>query len=151
MILFRVAKVHYIKDLSGTGPWRVGSRWSPVGIPVVYTSESRALAAMEFFVHMKNTIPFPSARIASIEVPEGASTKTIDVSDLPPDWKKYPAPDELQEIGREWAQSGKELLLKIPSVLIPHEFNYLINPGHPDMKYVKIISVEELQYDRLIR
>ncbi|HPL63042.1 MAG TPA: RES family NAD+ phosphorylase [Syntrophales bacterium] len=148
MILYRVAKLNYIKDLTGTGPRIAGSRWSPAGIPVIYTAESRALAAMEFYAHMKSTIPFPAVRVAGIKVPDKASLRILDVSSLPPDWKKYPAPEVLQEYGKRWVDSGKELLLQVPSVLVPHEFNYLINPDHPDMKDVKIISVEELDYDR---
>lgn len=152
MIVYRIAKTIYVRDLSGIGTRLYGSRWSPPGIPVVHTSESRALAALEYYVHTAGHRMPPGISIASIEIPDSAPIKNIDVKALPPDWKSYPAPLILQDVGMKWVKSGDSLLLKVPSVQTPPECNVLINPAHPEMITVRIIKVEDFYYDqRLIK
>ena len=147
MILFRIAKTGFIRDLSGAGPRLYGGRWNPKGISVVYTSESRALAALEFFVHLSRTVIPPSFSLASIEIPDTASIKKITVEELPRYWRAYPGPLELADIGASWIRSKKSLLLRLPSVIIPPEKNVLINPAHPEMTGVRIIKVEPYSPD----
>jgi RES domain-containing protein len=151
MILFRIAKTGFIRDLSGAGPRLYGGRWNRKGISVVYTSESRALAALEFFVHLSRTVVPAGFSLVSIEIPETASQKEIARKDLPQNWREYPAPPELADIGATWIRSKQSLLLRVPSVIIPPESNFLINPAHPEMTGVRINKVEPYSPDpRLI-
>ena len=147
MILFRIAKTGFIRDLSGAGPRLYGGRWNPKGISVVYTSESRALAALEFFVHLSRTVIPPSFSLASIEIPDTASIKKITVEELPRYWRSYPAPTKLAALGGAWIRSKESLLLRVPSVIMPPEGNILINPAHPEMIGVRIIKVEPYSPD----
>ena len=152
MVLYRIAKTAYIGDLSGSGPRLYGGRWNPKGIGVIYTSESRALAALEFFVHLSRTVIPPGLSLASIEIPDKASRKEITMEELPRNWRSYPAPLELADIGASWIRSKKSLLLRLPSVIMPPEKNVLINPAHPEMTGVRIIEVEPYSPDpRLTR
>jgi RES domain-containing protein len=152
MILYRIAKTNYVRDLSGSGARLFGGRWSHPGIPIVHTSENRALAVLEYYVHTSSRFIPPDLSIASIEIPDSVPLKNVIVSDLPLDWKEYPAPLALQDIGREWVKSGASLLLRVPSVQVPSECNILINPSHPEMVKVRIKKVENFGYDRrLIR
>jgi RES domain-containing protein len=146
MFVYRIAKSKFVRDLSGEGTRIYGSRWTPAGISVIFTSENRALAALEFYVHGKSSFPISSVSLATIEIPLDATIRKIDVTDLPLDWKYYPAPEELEGIGIEWIKSG-ELILRVPSVQVPHEFNYVLNAAHSDMKQVSIISVIDFNYD----
>ena len=82
MFLYRIAKESYIRDLSGSGPRLYGGRWNPKGVSVIYTSENRALAVLELFVHMSRTIIPPNLSLATIEVPDTASKKEMTVKDL---------------------------------------------------------------------
>ena len=91
MVLYRIAQTTYIDDLSGSGPRLYGGRWNPKGIGVIYTSESRALAALEFFVHLSRTIIPPGLSLASIEIPDKESGKEITMEELPRNWRSYPA------------------------------------------------------------
>lgn len=147
MILFRIAKTEFIRDLSGTGPRLYGGRWNPKGIGVIYTSESRALAALELFVHLSRTVIPPSFSLASIEIPDTASMKKITPEELPRNWRTYPAPIKLASLGASWIQSKETLLLRVPSVIMPPEGNILINPAHPQMTGVRIIKVETYSPD----
>src|SRR5512144_2358788 len=106
MIVYRISKRAYARDLSGTGPRLYGGRWNPKGVSVIYTSETRALAALEFYVHVSRRPLLPDLWIISIKISESASKKEIAVADLRMDWRSYPAPLELAAIGAEWARSG---------------------------------------------
>lgn len=147
MLVYRIAVSKYINDLSGEGARIGGSRWTPVGTPAIYTAENRALAALEFYSHVKSTLVFPPLKLATILIPDGGTfVHEIDISALPPYWKDYPAPEELQNISAEWIKSGK-LILKVPSVQVPSEYNYILNPVLRGMKKVRIISVQDFKYD----
>jgi RES domain-containing protein len=82
-----------------------------------------------------------------IEIPKTIVPKTIEISDLPKGWRKYPPSFKLAEIGTKWALSMKSLLLRVPSAVVSGEFNILINPAHPDMKSVMIAKIEDFIFD----
>jgi RES domain-containing protein len=62
----------------------------------------------------------------------------VDVSSLRKNWKAYPAPKRLQMIGDAWATSCKTVVLRIPSVIVPSESNFLLNPAHSDLDMLAI-------------
>lgn len=152
MLAYRIARTRYIRDLSGSGSRTYGGRWSPPGISVIYASESRSLAALEFYVHTRPGLVPADISIAEIHIPDHVKIKSLSVSDLPPDWHEYPAPLALQEYGLNWVNSGQGLVLRVPSVQVRQEYNFLINPNHPDMAGLKITAVEDFFYDdRLVK
>jgi RES domain-containing protein len=148
MVLYRIAKTPYIRDLSGSGSRIYGGRWTPKGISVIYTSENRALAALELFVHLSRTVIPPNLSLASIKIPDTASIKEIKGSELPRHWRSFPGPPELAEIGALWIKSNASLLLRVPSVIIPPDMNFLINPAHPEMIGVRITKIEPYSFDK---
>jgi RES domain-containing protein len=148
MLLYRIAKTEYIRDLSGSGSRLYGGRWTPKGIAVIYTSENRALAALELFVHMSRTVIPPNLSLAAIKIPDPVAIKKIKTTKLPRNWRSFPAPPELAEIGLSWIKSKDSLLLQVPSVIIPAEMNILINPAHPEMSGVRVIKVESYSLDK---
>lgn len=148
MIVYRIVMSAYTRDLSGAGPRLYGGRWNPKGVSVIYTSESRALAVLEFYVHLSRSVILPGLSIVSIEIPDSVSRKEIAMSDLPKNWRTYPAPPELAAIGAEWVRSRESLLLRVPSAIMPPECNILINPVHSEMRKVRIIEIEEYGLDQ---
>lgn len=152
MNVFRIAKHSYIRDVSGFGAREYGGRWNRKGTRVLYTSESRALAALEFLVHVPLTLVPADLAIASIEIPDSIVPERIPADELPSDWRDYPAPPELADLGSSWALEKKSLLLRVPSVLVHDEFNVIINPIHPQMEAVTITHVTSFTFDqRLLR
>ena len=147
MFVYRIAKIEYIEDLSGIGARLYGGRWNRKGIGVVYTSESRALALVEFLVNVPLSMLPGQLCFASIKISGKIPDEEIDPDELPKDWRKFPAPLELAEIGSNWAASNKSLTLRVPSAVVPHEFNILINPHHPDIKHVVVVDVEAFDVD----
>jgi RES domain-containing protein len=148
VVVYRIAGTKHIRDLTGSGARMYGGRWNHKGIGIVYTSESRSLATVEFLVHVSIVYIPSNLSIASIEIPDRIRPKNVSMSLLPDDWRDYPARSELANIGTKWVLSNGSLMLKVPSSIVEHEFNILINPLHGDMRYVKIIRVEDYRLDK---
>ena len=152
MIVYRIAKTPRIRDLSGMGARLHGGRWNNKGIGLVYTSENRSLATVEYLVHVPISIIPENLSIASIEIPIMITQKDVLPGSLPRYWRDYPSPPQLAEIGTKWASSNETLLLRVPSAVVENEFNILINPQHPDMKLISISKIEKFRFDtRLVR
>ncbi len=148
MMLYRVSRVKYAKDLSGEGARLAGGRWNYKGTPIIYTAESRSLAALEALVHMTNAEFLLSRKIVSISIPKSIVPRVIDIADLPKNWRRYPPSFKLAAIGTQWATDKKSLLLRVPSAVMPDEFNVLINPLHPEIKHVKIHTIDNFMFDK---
>lgn len=148
MRLFRIARAKHINDTTGAGARIYGGRWNEKGVGVIYTSESRALAALEFLVHVPMPLTPGDLRIIYFDVPERLVSRALDVAVLPGNWRDYPPPPELAARGTHWVHAGESLLLRVPSAIVEHEFNVLINPAHPDFKAVEISTPELFVFDR---
>lgn len=148
MQVYRLAKAKHIRDLSGAGARIAGGRWNLKGAAVLYAAESRALATVEYLVHVPIAIIPKNLRMATIDVPDAAPETTVAIGDLPANWNQYPPPPELARIGADWILKNSHLLLYVPSAVVPGEHNVLINPFHPDMKHVKIVNVEVYKFDK---
>ena len=152
MRVFRIAKRKFIEDLSGEGARLFGGRWNKKGTSLLYTSECRSLATVEYLVHLPMSIMANDVCIAEIEIPDTSSISTVDISMLPDLWMSYPSPKEIAEIGDKWKWENSTLLLKVPSAVVKNEWNYLVNTGHHDFPKVRIVTVEEYVFDtRLLR
>lgn len=147
IVLFRITRTKYAKDLSGVGARLSGARWNYKGTPIVYTAQSRSLAALEALVHMSQSDFLSKRKLVTIEIPKTITTETITVSDLPSNWRTHPPPFKLADIGTKWAVEKESLLLRVPSAVVDGEFNVLINPLHPDIGAVKVAKIEDFVFD----
>lgn len=115
---------------------------------MLYTSETRAGALLEFLAHaQKPVVPLPLGLIA-LQIPSSLKVERIDVASLPDNWRDSPPPQQLAALGSEWAIAKRCLALRVPSVLVPHEDNLLLNPLHADFKKIIAMEPEELPLDR---
>jgi RES domain-containing protein len=131
--LWRISKRKYAATaFSGEGARRVGGRWNSRGQGMVYTSGTLSLAALEVFVHMEVEDVATMLAYLPVDVPTEVKIEYLEVAQLPPDWRNIPAPAVLATMGDNWFRSGSTAILAVPSVVIPMEYNYLINPSHPD-------------------
>ncbi len=150
MFVYRIAGKKYSDDITGTGAAKYGSRWNKKGTPVVYTGESKEIALLETHVHTPPII-IPKLDIVTIEIPDHSVT-TIEIDKLPPNWKLYPAPTILSEIGERWVNKSKTIALKIPSCIIHSAYNLILNCRHPDFSGVKIVDIKNFEFDsRLVK
>ncbi len=145
--LYRISTTEHINDLSGTGARIYGGRWNNAGYPIIYSSGSRSLAALEFLVHVPMALAPANLSIAEIVITNTVKKESITANDLSSNWRDYPAPEQLAEIGTKWIKSKSSLLLNVPSAVVDKEVNTLMNPLHPDMKYVNLAKVEKFSFD----
>ena len=148
MNVYRIAKTRYLHDLSGSGARIFGGRWNHKGTSVIYTSENRALATVEHLVHAPLSIMPASLGLTTLHIPDDILPQEISIFDLPKNWRGYPAPTRLADYGTLWAKQSEALLLRVPSAVVEHEYNVLINPLHPDMKSVSIVRAEKYAIDK---
>jgi len=147
MILHRIVKDTYADDLSGTGARLYGGRWNSKGKSMLYTASTPSLAVLEVLVHLSPLIVPKNYFSVEIEVPDN-SLLHLQIKDLPYNWDDILSPLSLQKIGDNFLAEGRYLLLKIPSVVVPMEFNYLINTQHAGMAKVKIVKKQPFNFDR---
>lgn len=140
-------------DLSGAGAETTGGRWNPPGQPVVYASMSRALACLETVVHL-NASGLPLNRyLVELSIPDAlwkaARRETPD--SLPVGWDAEPASATSERLGGDWLAGGASALLLVPSVVVPEEWNILLNPRHAGAAGVKARKVRKWLYDPRLR
>jgi RES domain-containing protein len=136
-------------DLTGEGAKTTGGRWNAPGDPLVYTSESQALACLETIVHL-NAGGLPLNRyLVRVTIPAAiwARAQTETPASLPVGWDADPAGRASIRFGTEWLRTAKSALLRIPSVIVPDERNVLINPLHPDSKTIRAEKIRKFLYD----
>jgi RES domain-containing protein len=148
MQVWRLCSARYAATaFDGEGARLFGGRWNDKGVSVVYTSATLSLAVLEVLVHHRVPLPAHDFMAVSAEFPRRMRMETIEETQLPLDWRTDPPPRALPELGSEWARSLRTLVLAVPSVLIPQEFNYLINPRHPDFSRLKITPPQAFPFD----
>jgi len=84
----------------------------------------------------------------TIYVPEDLEILEISTDALPANWNIFPPPTKTQLIGDRLVSENKYALCKIPSVVTRGDFNYLINPKHPDFLKIKVVDQEPFPFDR---
>jgi RES domain-containing protein len=136
-------------DLSGAGAARTGGRWNQAGNPLVYASESQALACLETVVHL-NAGGLPLNRyLIAITIPDAvwASAATETQASLPVGWDADPAGRASIRFGTTWLRAMGSALLRVPSAIVPDEYTVLINPKHPDAAAVTAVKLRRWLYD----
>ena len=147
MIVYRLSKSKFAADLSGKGAEKAGGRWNSKGTAMVYTSASRALCTTEIAVHTPlGNLP-QDYMLVTIEIPDTTPILEFSLDELPPDWKSIPHAHSTQVIGDNFVAEGLYSVLKVPSVVVQDEFNYLLNPLHPAAREVVIRGIEPFNFD----
>ena len=151
MIVYRVANLKY-KDatLTGIGAEKVGGRWNQVGTRAVYCSENISLALLEYYVHSENKAFLPKKIVvAKIEFPDEFLVKTLEI--LPERWNQYPYSSKTTEIFSNLAKSNDFFALKVPSTIVPLEYNIILNPLFKEFGKVEIIEFLDLRIDNRLK
>lgn len=148
MTVFKICKQQYAHALAASG---MANRWNRADEFVIYAASSISLATLEMIAHRSGIIPKLPYRLLKISVGNDTSVEEIKIKQLPEDWRSIQAYPLLQEIGSKWYYKRESLLLKIPSAIIPEEYNYAINTTHPDFKKkIKIAEATDFVWDERI-
>ena len=144
---WRIVRAEYADDVfGGEGARRFGGRWNKIGHRVVYTASSVSLATLELIVTTPRTQLLSEFVITSCNFPE-VLVDEVDETQLPPNWRNYPTPPEVQQLGTEWLLSGTSAVLSVPSAVTPEERNYLLNPEHEHFRSVDAGSTRPFKID----
>lgn len=131
---------------TGEGSAKRGGRWNNTGIRIVYCAESRALAALEILAHAGEV-----GVLGAIEWVCLSALIPDDCIEKPPrypaTWRQFPHSPETRDFGDTWARAGRAAVLRVPSAVVPGEFNYLLNPAHPDFTRLEIGQPEPFLFD----
>lgn len=150
MLVYRVGKEKYSRDLNGMGAKLYGGRWNNVGSACIYTSQSRALALLEYSVNVVNELIPRSLCFTTIEIKDDFIEEIL-IKDLPSNWKSIPTSSSSKIFGTEKLEQSSFPILRFPSVIIPSEFNYILNVNRFNELNPKIVSVEKYDYDYRIK
>jgi RES domain-containing protein len=147
--VWRLAQPEFATELNGAGNARTGARWNSPGQGVVYTSFNLSLSVLETFAHLPLLLRLnlPEMTAVKIELPETASRLDIDRAQLPSDLAGQEAGERCQQLGDAWLRANEHLVCTMPSIIVPQERNAMINPAHPLMASVKIVSTERFRFD----
>lgn len=148
MLVYRISKTQYANDLSGTGAKLFGGRWNHIDTPCIYTSASRSLAVLEYSVNVNVDFIPRALSICIFEIDESQISE-IKIKKLPGDWKDVPAPFSTKDFGTKLLQKGNSIL-KIPSIVIPDEFNFILNPLANQNSF-KLVEIKDFIYDLRIK
>lgn len=154
MKVYRIERGKYLdQTLEGIGASKSdGFRWNSRNTYLVYTAESRALALLEIAVHLDLSEDLPGDRyFVVINIPDKVKITTLNLQDLPLDWDSKPPDIKTKFIGDDFVKSKVSAILKVPSSIVHQEFNYLINPHHPDSREIKIVSKQRLVFDQRLK
>lgn len=151
MEVYRISGKKYSNNLSGLGAFLNGGRWNKKGQFALYTSLQISLSCLEVLVHLHPEIATPELDLVTIQVPD-QSILEIDPTKLHKDWFRKNGIRKCREIGSSWINDNEHLTIKVPSSIIPQEFNYVINPQHELYREVRIIDITDFSLDdRLIK
>lgn len=146
MKVFRISKSEYAADVNGTGAKLFGGRWNHVNVPCIYTAGSTALAVLEYSVNVNVAFVPRNLSLAIFEVEESSVYR---VDPLPGDWAEVPAPLSVKDLGSALLSRHIQVI-QVPSVVVPTEYNYLLNP----LAYGKgfhLVEVIDFKYDLRIK
>lgn len=143
MIVYRLnKKKHRATSFSGEGARISGYRWNSAGISIIYTAQGLSLAMLEILVQGLEPEQFKQYDGISAFV----SDNSLEIATVPSDWRNYPHPISTKRYGDDWVRSNRSLVLRVPSAVNPLEYNYLINPEHPDFSNIEIHKPFALEY-----
>jgi RES domain-containing protein len=117
-------------------------------VPAVYTAAHLSLAVLEILVHVPAEEDLPTDLVAiSADVPDDLGVEHVRAVELPPDWRRTPAPPVLADRGTEWLTAARTAVLAVPSAVIPVESNYILNPAHPAFRRIVVHRAERFELD----
>ncbi len=148
MLVYRITLAKYAQRLFASGR---AARWNSNEREMVYTSSSQSLACLENVVHRSQVGLSDQFRVLTIEIPKSTTIVSLDIEQLPFQWHAFENMHITQSLGNQWLNEENSAVLKVPSSIIRSEFNYLLNPRHPDSTLIKLLNAEPFIFDERIK
>jgi RES domain-containing protein len=139
MIVYRVAHQVVKELLAGSG--RDG-RWSSNGRKVIYTSSSVALACLENVLRRSGSGFSSDFKTIFYEIPGNIQIEEVPIKELDGKWRSRSSYSYCQATGNIWYDKKDSLILKVPSAIIPDEFNFVIKTTSPEIGKIKLKDIK---------
>jgi RES domain-containing protein len=147
MQIYRLGPRRFAPDLDGVGAKLYGGRWNQVGTACIYASANKALSMLEYSVHVSLATFKPDLVFTTYDVKQ-EDFLSIDVNDLPHNWNKIPALNASMSVGtKHFITYPDSLGIIVPSIIIPDELNYIINPLSTKFSDIKVVSITDHHFD----
>jgi RES domain-containing protein len=147
--VYRLTKLRYQNQIfSGLGGLYADGRWTFRGHPVIYTSASISLALLEYTLNYRRRGWVPASVLGRAVIPDKMRIEVVTPAHLPRNWSAADSPPKLREIAQRWLDAGAAAILKVPSAVVVEEWNYVLNPQHPDFKKLIFQKPKRFQLDR---
>ncbi len=148
MTVYRITRNKHLKDdLKGIGASIAPGRWNTKGVFCIYTAETRALALVEHMANVtRESYIYSKFTMRTLFIPDESILK-IEVGSLAPDWRDKPPPVSTRNFGTALLRNKQKLAYALPSSIIPQELIVVIDPLHPDIKKLKVVNDELLDFD----
>ena len=145
---YRILKTSLAQHaFDGEGARLYGGRWNSKGRAVVYCAESLSLATLEILVHLEDRVSLENLfSFIAVDIPDEC-VEVLPLSDLPLTWNSEAMSSASRQVGDEWVAEGRTVALKVPSAIIPNEWNYLLNPAHPDFSKLAFGFLQSFSMD----
>lgn len=113
----------------------------------MFTSATLSLAALERFVHTDSDLEPADLLAIPVELPDDLAIDAVEVETLPADWRTFAAPPALAAIGERWFRASSTPVLSVPSVVIAHERNFVLNPIHREFTQIMVGRSQPFSFD----
>lgn len=144
MKLWRLYRRAHGQGLDGAGGRHAAGRWHPQGTPVVYFGAGAAIVILEKLAHLNpDTLPADlmlglfEADVSVGDVWLQASPRSHDLEDV----------DLTRAAGREWLESRRSCVLRVPSIVVPEEHNLVVNPLHAEAQQIALVIERPFTFD----
>ena len=148
MEIYRICLAKYASELVASGN---PGRWNLRGQLVIYAAGSRALACLENVVHRSGEGLNDLFKVVVIGFPDDLAGEEFALADLPAGWQSPAHYARCQPLGAAWYARRAAAVLRVPSSVIAHEFNYVFNTQHPDFARVRLVARENFAFDPRIK
>lgn len=146
MEVYRIVAEKYANKLHASGK---PNRWNYENQFVVYAACSRSLAALELLANRNAIMEGLVYKVLTLTIPEDLNIPTLDDPKiLIENWHLLSNRHYTQDYGSHWYIQKLSAVLKVPSALIPQEYNLIINTLHPDFSKIKIVNLQDFTWDR---
>jgi RES domain-containing protein len=150
MQVYHLGNSRFARQMTGEGARLFGGRWNLKGDACIYTSASRSLCLLEYAANVSLGDLPPGLAITVYNIPD-KTCRLFSVKDLPEDWNEIPAPLATKQFGSALLSDANCVCFGVPSVVVPAEMNFILNPLADEFKKVEIVSIEQFTFDQRIK
>lgn len=149
MNAYRLSPTEFADDLSGNGAAKLAGRWNKPGTPCLYASGSRALALCECLLGASGDEKPDDLSFVIYDIPDDLPTVELSEDDLPGHWPQNPPPPECQQIGNQYLETTGYVAIRVPSSIVPDEYNYVLNPTANGFDRVRIVTIKAMDMGQI--